>query len=103
MLAVQVTRTGGPDVLEAVDLPVPAPGPGQIRIRQHAIGLNFIDTYQRSGLYPMKLPVVLGQEGAGVVDAVGPEVKGWRVGDRAAYFLVRPCSRSRFLHIMSSC
>jgi NADPH2:quinone reductase len=85
MLAVQVTRTGGPDVLEAVDLPVPAPGPGQIRIRQHAIGLNFIDTYQRSGLYPMKLPVVLGQEGAGVVDAVGPEVKGWRVGDRAAY------------------
>src|SRR5580693_7755262 len=85
MLAVQVTRTGGPDVLEAVDLPVPAPGPGQIRIRQHAIGLNFIDTYQRSGLYPMKLPVVLGLEGAGVVDAVGPEVKGWRVGDRAAY------------------
>jgi len=85
MLAVQATRTGGPEVLEAVDLPVPDPGPGQIRIRHHAIGLNFIDTYQRSGLYPMKLPAVLGQEGAGVVDAVGPDVDGWKIGDRAAY------------------
>jgi NADPH2:quinone reductase len=85
MLAVQATRTGGPEVLEAVDLPVPGPGPGQIRIRHHAIGLNFIDTYQRSGLYPMKLPAVLGQEGAGVVDAVGPDVDGWKIGDRAAY------------------
>jgi NADPH2:quinone reductase len=85
MLAVQAMRTGGPEVLEAVDLPVPEPGPGQIRIRHHAIGLNFIDTYQRSGLYPMRLPAVLGQEAAGVVDAVGPEVSGWKVGDRATY------------------
>jgi len=85
MLAVQATRTGGPEVLEAVDLPVPEPGPGQLRIRHHAIGLNFIDTYQRSGLYPMRLPAVLGQEAAGVIDAVGPEVGGWKVGDRAVY------------------
>jgi NADPH2:quinone reductase len=85
MLAVQATRAGGPEVLEAVDLPIPEPGPGQLRIRHHAIGLNFIDTYQRSGLYPMRLPAVLGQEGAGVVDAVGEGVSGWRTGDRVAY------------------
>jgi NADPH2:quinone reductase len=85
MLAMQAMRSGGPEVLEAVDLPVPEPGPGQIRIRQQAIGLNFIDTYQRSGLYPMKLPAVLGQEAAGVVDAIGEGVSGWKIGDRAAY------------------
>ncbi|HZC16975.1 MAG TPA: quinone oxidoreductase [Caulobacteraceae bacterium] len=85
MLAVQATKTGGPDVLEAVELPVPEPGRGQIRIRHHAIGLNFIDTYQRSGLYPLRLPAVLGQEGAGVVDAIGEDVSGWKIGDRAAY------------------
>lgn len=85
MLAIQATRTGGPEVLEAVDLPTPEPGPGQIRIRHEAIGLNFIDTYHRSGLYPMKMPVVLGQEGAGVVDAVGPGVTRFKAGDRVAY------------------
>jgi NADPH2:quinone reductase len=85
MLAIQATRTGGPDVLENVELPTPQPGPGQIRIRQEAIGLNFIDTYHRSGLYPIKLPAVLGQEGAGVVDAVGEGVTRFKVGDRAAY------------------
>jgi NADPH2:quinone reductase len=82
MLAVQAARTGGPDVLEVVDLPVPEPGPGQLRIRQHAIGINFIDTYFRSGLYPMRLPAVLGQEGAGVVDSIGEGVQGWAIGDR---------------------
>ena len=65
MLAIQIDRTGGPDVLEPKTLPDPEPGPGQIRIRHGAIGLNFIETYQRSGLYPMALPKVLGQEGAG--------------------------------------
>jgi NADPH2:quinone reductase len=85
MLAIQATRAGGPDVLEAVDLPTPEPGPGQIRIRHEAVGLNFIDTYQRSGLYPVKLPAVLGQEGAGVVDAIGEGVTRFKVGDRAAY------------------
>jgi NADPH2:quinone reductase len=66
----------------AVDLPVPEPGPGQLRIRQHAVGLNFIDTYQRSGLYPMRMPAVLGQEGAGVVEAIGDGVEGWAIGER---------------------
>jgi NADPH2:quinone reductase len=82
MLAVRAARTGGPEVLEVVDLPVPEPGPGQLRIRQHAIGINFIDTYFRSGLYPMRMPAVLVQEGAGVVDAIGEGVAGWAPGDR---------------------
>ena len=85
MLAVQAMKTGGPEVLEVVDLPVPEPGPGQIRVRHRAIGLNFIDTYQRSGLYPMRLPAVLGQEAAGVVDAIGQDVSNWALGDRVAY------------------
>lgn len=85
MLAIQAVRAGGPEVLEAVDLPVPTPGPGQILIRHEAIGLNFIDTYQRGGLYPMKLPAVLGLEGAGVVEAVGEGVSRFAAGDRVAY------------------
>lgn len=85
MLAIQIDRTGGPEVLEPRTLPDPEPGPGQIRIRHGAIGLNFVETYQRSGLYPMTLPKVLGQEGAGTVDAVGEGVKRFHVGDRAAY------------------
>ena len=85
MLAIQADRLGGPEVLQAVDLPIPAPGPGQIRIHQAAIGLNYIDTYHRTGLYPVKTPLVLGQEGAGVVDAIGEGVTRFAVGDRAAY------------------
>lgn len=85
MLAIQAIRPGGPEVLEAVDVPVPTPGPGQALIRHEAIGLNFIDTYQRSGLYPLKMPAVLGQEAAGVVEALGPRAEGVRVGDRVAY------------------
>ena len=85
MLAIQATRAGGPEVLEAVDLPIPSPGPGEILIRQEAIGLNFIDTYQRSGLYPVKFPAVLGLEGAGVVEAIGAGVTRFAVGDKAAY------------------
>jgi NADPH2:quinone reductase len=85
MLAIQATRVGGPEVLEAIAVPVPEPGPGQIRIRHEAIGLNFIDTYHRSGLYPIKMPAILGQEGAGVVEAIGPGVTRFQVGDRAAY------------------
>lgn len=82
MKAVQITRTGGPEVLEVVDLPEPEPGPGEVRVRHAAIGLNFIDTYQRSGLYPLALPAVLGHELAGVVEAVGPEVGELKPGDR---------------------
>jgi NADPH2:quinone reductase len=85
MLAIQIDRTGGPEVLEPKTLPDPEPGPGQIRIRHGAIGLNFVETYQRSGLYPMTLPKVLGQEGAGRVDAIGEGVTRFHVGDRAAY------------------
>jgi NADPH2:quinone reductase len=76
---------GGPDVLTLEDRPVGDPGPGQIRIRHHAIGLNFIDCYQRSGLYPMQLPAALGMEAAGVVEAVGEGVTHLSPGDRAAY------------------
>ncbi|HLI67498.1 MAG TPA: quinone oxidoreductase, partial [Caulobacteraceae bacterium] len=102
MLAIRAARTGGPEVLEAVDLPVPEPGPGRLRIRHHAIGLNFIDTYFRSGLYPARMPTVLGQEGAGVVDAIGDGVMGWAVGDRVyagqagayAEFTVAPAARA---------
>jgi NADPH2:quinone reductase len=85
MLAIQALQPGGPEVLAAVDLPLPAPGPGQIRVRHVAVGLNFIDTYHRSGLYPMRMPAVLGLEAAGVVDAVGDGVTRFSPGDRVAY------------------
>ena len=85
MLAIHAVRTGGPEVLEAVDLPVPAPGPGQILVRHQAVGLNFIDTYHRSGLYPMAMPAVLGLEAAGVVEALGDGVTRFALGDRVAY------------------
>ena len=85
MLAIQATRAGGPEVLEAVELPVPEPGPGEIRVRHQAVGLNFIDTYHRSGLYPVSFPAVIGSEGAGVVDAVGEGVTRFAVGDRVGH------------------
>lgn len=85
MLAIQAREAGGPEVLEAVDIPVPMPGPGQILVRHEAVGLNFIDTYQRSGLYPVKFPAVLGQEAAGVVEAMGEGVTRFKLGDRVAY------------------
>jgi NADPH2:quinone reductase len=85
MLAIQISRTGGPEVIEAVDRPVPTPGPGQILVRHAAVGLNFIDTYQRSGLYKIPLPSGLGSEAAGTVEAVGEGVKRFKAGDRVAY------------------
>lgn len=83
--AVRFHRTGGPEVLQVDEVPVGDPGPGQVRIRHTAIGVNFIDTYQRAGLYPMSLPQVAGNEGAGVVESVGPGVTELRPGDRVAY------------------
>lgn len=83
--AIQITAHGGPEQLKLVELPVGEPGPGEIRIRQHASGLNFIDVYNRTGLYPNPLPLVLGGEGAGVVEAVGEGVTHLKPGDRAAY------------------
>ena len=83
--AVRVHENGGPDVLKLEDVDVRAPGAGEVLIRQTAIGLNFIDTYIRTGLYPTKLPVTPGFEGAGVIEAVGEGVEGLSVGDRVAY------------------
>ncbi|MCS0807618.1 quinone oxidoreductase [Massilia agilis] len=83
--AIRINRTGGPEVMEYVDVEVGEPGPGEARVRQHAIGLNFIDVYFRTGLYPMPLPAGLGQEGAGVVEAVGEGVTHVKPGDRVAY------------------
>ena len=75
--AVRFHKTGGPEVLQLDEVQVGEPGQGQVRIRHTAIGVNFVDTYQRSGLYPMQLPQVAGNEGAGVVEAVGPGVNDW--------------------------
>ena len=83
--AVRIDQTGGPEQLKLVNVTVGEPGPGEIRIRHHAVGLNFIDVYQRSGLYPLPLPLQLGMEAAGVVEAVGAGVSHLQVGDRAAY------------------
>lgn len=83
--AIRFHKTGGPEVLQLDDIAVPEPGPGQARIRHTAIGVNFIDTYQRTGLYPMPLPSVAGNEGAGVVEAVGQGVTQVKPGDRVAY------------------
>ena len=85
MKAVRIARTGGPEVMELVDVEPPPPDKGEIRVRHTAIGLNFIDTYHRSGLYPVQLPSGLGLEAAGVVEAVGEGVKGLKIGDRVAY------------------
>ena len=90
----QITATGGPEQLRLADVTVGDPGPGEIRIRHHASGLNFIDVYHRTGLYPLPLPATLGVEGAGVVEAVGEGVTHLRVGDRAAYASGPPGSYS---------
>ncbi len=83
--AIRFSRTGGPEVLELVDVDVGAPGPGEATVRHEAIGVNFIDIYFRTGLYPQPLPSGLGQEGAGTVEAVGEGVTHVKVGDRVAY------------------
>lgn len=82
---VRIDKQGGPEEMHLVDLPVGDPGPGEIRIRHHACGLNFIDVYQRSGVYPFPTPLSLGMEAAGVVEAVGEGVTHLQAGDRAAY------------------
>jgi NADPH2:quinone reductase len=100
--AIRAHQTGGPEVLQWEEVAVGDPGPGEVRVRNTAVGLNFIDTYHRSGLYPMPMPLTLGSEGAGVIEAVGPKVKGFKKGDRVAYaqpigayaeVLVRPVAR----------
>ncbi len=85
MKAVRIARTGGREVLELADVPTPEPGSGEIRVRHEAVGLNFIDTYHRTGLYPVRLPSGLGMEAAGVVEAVGEGVSRFAAGDRVGY------------------
>jgi NADPH:quinone reductase len=87
--AIRFDKTGGPEVMKWVDVDVGEPGNGEVRIKQHAVGLNYIDIYFRTGLYPLPLPAGLGMEAAGEVTAVGPGVEGLRVGDRVAY-VARP-------------
>ncbi len=83
--AIRIHETGGPEVLRWEDVEVGAPGPGQVRLTHAAVGLNYIDTYQRSGLYPLELPLTLGMEGAGMVEELGEGVSGLATGDRVAY------------------
>ncbi len=85
MKAIRIQKTGGPEVLVLEDLPTPEPGPGQVRVRVEAAGVNYIDTYHRSGQYAVALPFVVGQEGAGIVEALGPGVTGVAQGTRVAW------------------
>ncbi|WP_333807033.1 quinone oxidoreductase family protein [Phenylobacterium sp.] len=101
MRAIRLSATGGPEVLDLVDLPDPEPGPGQILVRQSAIGVNYIDTYHRSGLYPLRLPSGLGMEGAGDVVAAGEGVERFAPGDRVA-FASGPIGAYADLHLVDA-
>jgi len=83
--AIRIHRTGGPEVMSWEEVPVGDPQPGEVRVRHRAVGLNYIDIYHRSGLYPLQLPNALGRVAAGVVEAVGSEVSEFSPGDRVAY------------------
>lgn len=83
--AIRIHAYGGPDAMKWEQVEVPPPGSGQVLVRNSAIGLNYIDTYHRTGLYPLPLPAIIGSEGAGVIEAVGPDVGDLHVGDRVAY------------------
>ncbi len=85
MKAIQITEMGGPEKLTLVDIERPEPGPGEVLVKIEAAGLNFIDTYQRAGLYPIDLPYILGMEGGGTVETVGADVTGFAPGDAVAY------------------
>jgi NADPH2:quinone reductase len=89
MRAIRIHAFGGPEVLQVEEVPVPVPGPGEARVRIEAAGVNFIDIYHRTGQYRGNLPLTLGQEGAGVVDATGPGVTEVQVGERVAYASVQ--------------
>jgi NADPH2:quinone reductase len=104
-LVVQIQQPGGPEQMALVTTAIGEPGPGQVRIEHKAIGLNFIDVYQRSGLYPLPMPLQLGMEGAGLVEAVGEGVTHLAVGDRVAYAANPPGSYSqrRIMPAMNVC
>ncbi len=96
MKAIQVSRTGGPEVLNYIEVPTPEPGPGEVLVEIEAIGLNYIDTYHRTGLYPLDLPFIPGLEAAGTVAAPGSGVTDFQPGDRVAYASV-PGSYAEFV------
>ncbi|MDB4955023.1 MAG: quinone oxidoreductase, partial [Myxococcales bacterium] len=85
MRAIQINHHGGPEVMQLTEVSVPTPGQGEVRVSHRACGVNFVDVYFRTGLYPAKLPLILGAEGAGVIDAIGPGVTHLAIGDRVAY------------------
>ena len=85
MKAIQVTKTGGPEVLTLADIPTPKPKPNEVLVKISASGVNFIDVYFREGRYPINLPFVSGQEASGAVHEIGGEVKTFKPGDRVAY------------------
>ena len=85
MKAIEINKTGGAEVLEIKDITLSKPEPEEVSIEQKAIGLNYIDTYHRSGLYPLKLPITLGLEGAGIITEIGENVKNFKVGDKISY------------------
>ena len=97
--AIRIHEAGGPEVLRFEDFDPGAPGEGEVQLRHTAVGLNYIDVYDRSGLYPMPLPGGLGREAAGVVTAVGRKVKGLRKGDRVAYVHTVPGSYSELRNV----
>ena len=88
--AIRIQETGGPEVMLLEEVEVPAPGAGQVQVEHTAIGLNFIDVYDRTGLYPQAMPGGLGREAAGLISAIGQGVRGFRVGDRVAYVMSPP-------------
>jgi NADPH:quinone reductase len=98
--AIRIHETGGPEVLRLESIELPPPGAGQVRVRHTASGVNFVDIHQRSGRYPLQgLPVVLGMEGAGVVEAVGPGVQGFHPGERVAYAAHAPGSYAQAMNV----
>lgn len=97
--AIQIHENGGPEVLSLVDIDLPAPAPDEVQVRHTAIGVNYIDVYDRTGLYPVQLPSVLGREAAGVVHAKGRKVRDLKVGDRVAYVLPQPGSYTELRNV----
>ena len=92
MRAIQIDRVGGPEVMQLVDRELGEPGPGDVRVRHGACGVNFLDTYHRTGLYKLPLPAILGTEAAGTIEAIGAGVEHLGVGDRVAYAAKQPGS-----------
>lgn len=100
--AIRIHETGGPEVMRLEDVEVGAPGEGEVQLRHTAIGLNYIDVYDRTGHYPQTLPAGLGREGAGVVTALGRKVRGLRIGQRVAYVTSKPGSYCELRNVPAS-